>query len=27
MIFVLLAILIHSGVRVGRRRRWYQEGS
>jgi uncharacterized membrane protein YphA (DoxX/SURF4 family) len=27
MAFVLLAILIHSGIRVGRRRRWYQEGS
>jgi hypothetical protein len=23
----LLAILIHSGIRMGRRRRWYQEGS
>lgn len=23
----LLAILLHSGIRMGRRRRWYQEGS
>jgi uncharacterized membrane protein YphA (DoxX/SURF4 family) len=26
MAFVLMAILIDSGVRVGRRRRWYQSG-
>jgi putative oxidoreductase len=25
--FVLLAIILHSGIRVGRKRRWYQEGS
>jgi putative oxidoreductase len=25
--FVLLAIILDSGIRVGRRRRWYQEGS
>jgi len=27
MIFGLVAIMIDSGIRVGRRRRWYQEGS
>jgi uncharacterized membrane protein YphA (DoxX/SURF4 family) len=26
MVFGLLAIVIDSGVRVGRRRRWYQDG-
>jgi uncharacterized membrane protein YphA (DoxX/SURF4 family) len=27
MVFGLLAILIDSGIKVGRRRRWYQSGS
>jgi uncharacterized membrane protein YphA (DoxX/SURF4 family) len=27
MLFVLLAIIVNSGIQVGRRRRWYQEGS
>jgi hypothetical protein len=27
MVFGLVAIVIDSGVKVGRRRRWYQSGS
>jgi len=27
MIFGLVAVIIDSGIRVGRRRRWYQSGS
>jgi len=27
MVFGLVAVLIDSGIRVGRKRRWYQGGS
>jgi hypothetical protein len=27
MVFGLVAIIIDSGIRIGRRRRWYQSGS
>ena len=27
MVFGLVAVIIDSGIRIGRRRRWYQSGS